>query len=138
MNDNPKRHPGRSPVFWSRLASAMLIALIVLCVLWEGWLAPLRPGGSSLIFKAALLLPAVPGVLRGRRYTSQWLSMLVLLYFTEGVIRSNDWGLSALLACLEAAFSLVLFVAVLGHARSTAPSRQTCAAPSAAGATTAD
>jgi uncharacterized membrane protein len=66
----------------------------------------------------------VPGVFHGRRYTSQWLSMLVLLYFAEGVVRAFDPGLSAWLARLEAALSFILFVAVLGHARSSAPSRQ--------------
>ncbi|MDR1463068.1 MAG: DUF2069 domain-containing protein, partial [Azoarcus sp.] len=70
-----------SPRSWSWLARAVLLALIVLCVLWEGWLAPLRPGGSWMTLKALPLLCAVPGVLRGRRYTSQWLSMVSLLYF---------------------------------------------------------
>jgi len=37
---------------------ASLIALIILCLAWELWLAPLRPGGSSLVFKVLpLLLP---------------------------------------------------------------------------------
>jgi len=30
------------------LASASLIALIFLCVVWELWLAAIRPGGSWL------------------------------------------------------------------------------------------
>ena len=64
-------------------ASFSLLALIVLCVLWEGWLAPLRPGGSWMMLKALPLLPAVFGILRGKRYTYQWLSMLCLLYLTE-------------------------------------------------------
>ncbi len=32
--------------FYQNLTSAALIALIFLCLAWEGWLAPLRPGGS--------------------------------------------------------------------------------------------
>lgn len=105
------------------LACVSLIALIALCLLWEGWLAPLRPGGSWLILKALPLLLALPGVLGGRRYTSQWLSMLVLLYFTEGVVRAFDQGVSATLALIEVALSCMLFGAVLAHARLTAPSR---------------
>ena len=40
------------------LAAAALIALIVLSLAWELWLAPLRPGGSLLALKALPL--AVP------------------------------------------------------------------------------
>jgi len=101
-----------------------LLMLIALCLLWEGWLAPLRPGGLWPILKSLPLFPAIPGVLRGRRYTSQWLSMVVLLYFLEGVVRFNDPGLAGTLARVEAVLSFVLFVAAVGHARATAPSRQ--------------
>lgn len=107
----------------SNLSSVLLIALIVLCVLWEGWLAPLRPEGSWFTLKALPLMFAVFGVLKGRRYTYQWLSMLVLLYFTEGVVRTNDPGLMGTLALVEALLSAALFVTVLLYARATAPSR---------------
>ena len=90
-------------------ASFSLLALIVLCVLWEGWLAPLRPGGSWMMLKALPLLPAVFGILRGKRYTYQWLSMLCLLYLTEGVLRASDPGLTAVLAGIEIALSVLLF-----------------------------
>ena len=53
-------------------ASVSLIALIFLCLTWELWLAPLRPGGSWLVLKLLPLLAALMGVLRGRRYTLQW------------------------------------------------------------------
>ena len=52
----------------SLVSSVALLALIALCVVWEGWLAPLRPGGSWMMLKALPLLPAVFGVLRGRRF----------------------------------------------------------------------
>ncbi len=113
-----------SPQVLSRISSFALLALIVLCVVWEGWLAPLRPGGSWLILKAVPLLPAVFGVLRGRRYTSQWLSMLSLLYFTEGVLRASDPGLMGVFALIEVALSVILFFSTMFHARVTAPSRQ--------------
>jgi uncharacterized membrane protein len=119
-----KNDTDRRARFWSRLAGATLLALIALCMVWEGWLAPLRPGGSWMILKALPLLPAVPGVLRGRRYTSQWLSMLTLFYLAEGVVRMGDPGLVAVLASFETALALALFVAVLGHAHNTAPSRR--------------
>lgn len=106
------------------LASVMLVSLIVLCTLWEGWLAPLRPGGSWLILKALPLMAALFGVIKGRRYTYQWLSMLVLLYLTEGVVRTYDAGLSGTLALVEALLAAALFVVVVWFARASAPSRQ--------------
>ncbi len=108
----------------SLTASVSLLALIVLCVLWEGWLAPLRPGGSWMILKALPLLAPLLGILRGKRYTSQWTTMLALLYFTEGVLRANDAGTVAVLARFEIGLALALFLATLFHARVTAPSRQ--------------
>ena len=70
------------------IASATLGALIVLCVAWELWLAPLRPGGSLLALKALPLALPIPGVFSGKRYTYQWSSMLILAYFAEGVTRA--------------------------------------------------
>lgn len=106
------------------ISSASLLALIALCVLWETVLAPLRPGGSWMMLKAVPLLLPLFGILRGRRYTYQWTTMLVLLYFTEGVVRAGDGGLTGILAGAEIALSLVLFVSAMLYARVTAPSRE--------------
>ncbi len=108
----------------SQIASASLIALIFLCLAWELWLAPLRPGGSWLVLKAIVLLLPLMGILRGRRYTYQWASMFILLYFIEGVMRAwSDRGLSATLALGEIALSLGFFAAAISYAKLTAPSR---------------
>jgi uncharacterized membrane protein len=94
----------------------------VLCVAWELWLAPLRPGGSLVALKALPLALALSGVLRGRRYTYQWASMLVLAYFAEGVTRAwAERGASQLLAAGEIALSAVFFGAAVGFARRTRP-----------------
>jgi uncharacterized membrane protein len=45
----------------------------------------------------------------------QWASMLVMLYFIEGVVRLNDKGLSAYLAGLEIILSLVAYFALLAY-----------------------
>jgi len=80
---------------YQTLASASLIALIALCLAWEGWLAPLRPGGSWMILKGALLLLPLFGILRGKRYTFKWLSLLIQFYLLEGLLRAtSDHGLS--------------------------------------------
>lgn len=97
---------------------ASLVALIVLCLAWELWLAPLRPGGSSLVFKALPLLLPLAGILRGKRYTYQWASMLILLYLAEGVVRAmSDKGVSAILAGVEIALSLIFFCSTIFYAR---------------------
>jgi len=101
-------------------ASAALLALIALCLAWELWLAPLRPGGSYLALKAAPLGIPLLGILLGWRYTYQWSSMFVLAYFAEGVMRAwGDQGMAQTLAFAEAALSVVFFVAVVAYARAT-------------------
>ena len=111
------------------IASASLIALIFLCLGWELWWAPLKPGGSWLVLKSVFLLAPLFGILRGKRYTYQWVSMLCLLYLTEGVLRVSDPGLTAVLAGIEIALSVLLFFSTMMYARNTAPSRQASAQP---------
>jgi uncharacterized membrane protein len=101
-------------------ASASLIALIMLCLAWEAILAPLKPGGSLLILKTLPLLLPLFGILKGKRYTYQWASMFILLYFTEGVVRAwADKGLSAKLALIEVAFTLLFFICAIFYAKVT-------------------
>ena len=112
--DEPQGLPPRSPAQLSsslRLgASVSLLALIVLCVLWETVLAPVRPGGTLLALKALPLLLPLRGVLRGNLYTFQWASMLMLLYFMEGIVRAtSDPGFSANVAWIEVLLSTVFF-----------------------------
>ncbi len=102
------------------IASASLIALIALCIAWEGWLAPLRPGGSWMTLKGALLLLPLFGVLRGKRYTYKWLSLFVQFYLLEGLTRAtSDSGLSQWLAIGETVLATVLFTSCVLYIRST-------------------
>ena len=108
------------------IACAALVALIVLCVAWELWLAPLRPGGSLIALKALPLALPLGGILSGRRYTYQWSSMLILAYFAEGATRAwSDGGLSQRLAMAEVALSSAFFAAAVGYARATGQGRST-------------
>jgi len=101
-------------------ASISLISLILLALAWETVLAPLKPGGSLLMLKAVPLLLPVFGILRGKRYTYQWSSMFILLYFTEGVVRAwSDEGLSAQLAAMEIILSVAFFSCAIFYARLT-------------------
>lgn len=104
------------------LCIASLVALIALCLAWEGWLAPLRPGGSALVLKALPLVLPLFGILRGRIYTYQWASMLILLYLAEGLTRLfTDRGASAWLAGSEIALALVFFFSAIFYARYARP-----------------
>lgn len=108
----------------NRFAIVSLLALIVLSVSWELWLAPLRPGGSWLVLKTLPLLLPLFGILRGRRYTHQWSSLLIQLYLLEGLTRAtSDSGRMQLLAAIEVVLALIFFGAVLAYSRLTAPSR---------------
>ncbi len=103
-----------------RIACATLVALIVLCLAWELWLAPLRPGGSLLALKALPLALPLPGIFGGRRYTYQWACMLSLGYFAEGISRAwSERGMAQALAGAEIALSLAFFSAAVAYARAT-------------------
>jgi len=113
--------PAADPLRALRLiASASLLALAALCLAWELWLAPLRPGGSLVALKALPLALPLVGVMTGRRYTYQWSSLLILAYFAEGATRAwAEHGLSRILAFGEIALSLVFFAATVSYARRT-------------------
>ena len=106
-------------VRWTRaLAVGSLLGLIVLGLAWELWLAPLRPGGSWLVLKVLPLTIPLAGLLKNRMYTYRWVSLLVWLYFTEGVVRAwSDKGVSAGLAAVEVLLCVLLFVACAVHVR---------------------
>ena len=107
------------------LASGSLLALILLSILWEIWLAPLHPGGSWLVVKVIPLLLPVVGILKGRRYTYQWSSMLILLYFIEGIVRTfSNTGVASALARVETGLALVFFLAAMFFAKFSAPAQK--------------
>lgn len=104
-------------VRWSRtVAVSSLLGLIVLGLAWELVLAP--TGNRTLALKVLPLAWPLAGLLKQRMYTYRWVSLLVWIYFTEGVIRaSGDTGLSAVLAGVEVVLCLMLFAACAVHVR---------------------
>ena len=109
--------------WYNRLTSTSLIALLFLCLAWELWLAPLRPGGSMLVLKALPLLFPLLGILRGKRYTYKWLSLFIQFYLLEGLTRAtSDSVLSQKLAIAETALAAVVFVSTILYIRATRPS----------------
>ena len=108
-----------SPLAWTRVvAIASVISLIVLGLAWELWLAP--TGSGTLALKVLPLLLPLAGLLSDRLYTYRWLSLMVWLYFTEGVVRATSDrgpGPSVWLAAIEVVLCLVLFSACAAHVR---------------------
>ncbi|MBY0569710.1 MAG: DUF2069 domain-containing protein [Burkholderiaceae bacterium] len=101
------------------LTCVSLIVLILLCILWEAWLAPVRAGSFWLMIKALPLFIPLRGVLRKDNYTMQWTSMLIWLYFTEGIVRAySDINLlSVKLAWAEVVLSVTYVTGILGYLR---------------------
>jgi len=104
-------------VQWTRaLAAGSVIALIVLGLAWELWLAP--TGNRTLALKVLPLTLPLAGLLKHRMYTYRWVSLLVWIYFTEGVVRAtSERGMGAVLGAVETALCIVLFTACALHVR---------------------
>ncbi len=100
------------------LAVGSLMGLIILGLLWEMWLAPIRPGGSLLALKVLPLCIPLAGLLKRKLYTYRWVSLLVWLYFTEGVVRAwSDKPPGHWLGLIEVVLCLSLFTACALHVR---------------------
>jgi len=109
--------PAQKAFYFGAVGS--LIALIILCALWETVLAPLRPGGSWLVLKIIPLLLPLRGIIKRDVYTLQWSSMLILLYFIEGVVRgySDRDEMSRMMAWGETALVCISFACALLYLR---------------------
>lgn len=115
---SPPRSTPKAVDLTRTLAVASLLGLIALGLCWELWLAPIRPGGSWLALKVLPLCLPLAGLLKNRMYTYRWLSLLVWLYFIEGVVRAwGDRAPGSWLALLEVLLCLVLFTACALHVR---------------------
>ena len=109
-------------------ALSALLALIVLGLAWELWLAP--TGSGTLAIKVLPLLLCLAGLWRHRMVTFRWLSLLLWLYFMEGVVRaSTEGGLSRALALTEVALCLLLFALCTIYIRTRLGSKDLPAPP---------
>ena len=96
------------------LSLASCLALIGLCLSWELLLS----GSWFWALKALPLLPALPGLWRYRLYTYRWVSLLVWLYATEGLVHvGSSQGLPRWLGLAEVLLAVALFVFVTLHIR---------------------
>jgi uncharacterized membrane protein len=111
--DQPATPPRTRQLQYAALASYLLLILLV--VLWEGWLAPTPnvPPGFWLTIKALLLLLPLVGMLRDKPRSYLWATLLVMLYFMEGTMllylhRAEGFALHSVLpyALLETLLTL--------------------------------
>ena len=136
MSTSPAQAPPALPVSDSGLANqpahafvqatrlvavGSLLGLIVLGLAWELWLAP--TGSRFLAFKVLPLVIPLAGLLKHRLYTYRWVSLLVWLYFTEGIVRATGLpsgtplGIGEWLAWGQVLLCSVLFTACALHVR---------------------
>ena len=100
------------------LAVGSHLGLIILGLVWELLLAPVRPGGSWLAVKVLPLCIPLAGLLKNRMYTYRWVSLLVWIYFAEGIVRAyGDRPPGSWLAMAEVVLCVALFVACVLHIR---------------------
>ncbi|MDZ5456673.1 DUF2069 domain-containing protein [Azohydromonas lata] len=98
------------------LAVACLLGLIALGLAWELWLAP--TGRGTLALKVLPLTIPLAGLLKRRMYTYRWVSLLVWIYFAEGVVRAtSEPPPGAWLALIEVLLCLLLFISCAVHVR---------------------
>jgi len=98
--------------------------LIVLCLGWEWWWAPLRAGGSLLVLKALPLAVLLPAVARDRPRAYQWITLVILLYLCEGLVRATSEGSPVReLAVIELALSATIYLGAIRWLRAGRPDR---------------
>ena len=115
-SQSPATLPDSNTRLARTLALALLTAMIVLGLAWELWLAP--TGSGTLALKVLPLALCWAGLYRHRMPTYRWLSLLVWLYFMEGVVRAmTERGISQMLAVLEIVLSLLLFTVAAWYIR---------------------
>lgn len=115
--DAAARGPADGVVRSTRLvAVASLLAMIALGLAWELWLAP--TGQRTWAVKVLPLALPLAGLLKLRLYTYRWVSLMVWLYFTEGVVRAtSSQGTVVPLAWTQVLLCVLLFAACTVHVR---------------------
>jgi uncharacterized membrane protein len=99
-------------------AVGSVVGLIILGLAWELALAPIKPGGSWLALKVLPLCFPLAGLLKNRMYTYRWVSLMIWLYFTEGVVRAySDRPPGNYLGMVEVLLCLILFTACTLHVK---------------------
>jgi uncharacterized membrane protein len=97
---------------------ALVVSLAIWCVAWESQVAPLREGGSWMTLKSIPILLPIIGIIHEREKSFQILSLIVIAYLIEAVVRSYaDSGTMQAMALGELILSLSLFFTLIARAK---------------------
>ena len=113
---SPRTEPTARERASRNTAFAATLALALICLAWELWLAP--TGRGTLAIKALPLLLPLAGLWRYRMYTYRALSIFIWLYTTEGLVRAtSETGIGMALAWIEVLLSVLIFIACASQIR---------------------
>ncbi len=107
-------HPN---VFAFRIATLSWSALLLLCVAWELWLAPLSVDGSWLWLKALPIALTLPALLRQQLRGLQVALLTSVLYLLEASVRVFEPYPARAWALFEFVLVLVFFAAAVAVLR---------------------
>jgi len=97
-----------------------LIALIFLNLLWEIGFNPIHSKTTWMVLKSAILLVPLVGILKKDRYTFQWSSMLIMIFFIEGVVRYySDVSPSKEFALVQTCLTILFFLCSIYYCKKT-------------------
>lgn len=93
-------------------------ALIILLVLWHGFIFPAnKQPWLILAFIIAPLLFPLRGLLRETPYTYAWTSFVILLYFMHGVVEVWANANERIFAAIEIYLSIQIYIGAIYYAR---------------------
>lgn len=111
------------------IALLLYLAILAMLVLTTFWPSPIE-GASIWVILSVKLVPLLllaPGLLRAQSRAYQWLCFIILLYFTDAIMRAYltgyDWA-----PTLMATLTATLFVCAIVRIRTATP-KQTAAGP---------
>ncbi len=100
---------------WQRICAMLDACLAVLLLAWH-WMVPGASWIMGLVLAAPLLI-AVPGLLSGRRYTYQWMSLALAVYAGYAVTEAVANPAARAWASVAVLLASLTFIAVVGRFR---------------------
>lgn len=107
-------------VFWRALAAVGIISLIILIIVWNGWMTPVQkiPRSIEIALMVAPLLYFLRGILHGNRDTFIAVMLLSFVYILMGIWylyadQERIYGIIMLVASISLFFGTLLNVWIL-------------------------
>lgn len=107
-------------VFWRALAAVGIISLIILIIVWNGWMTPIQkiPRSIEIALMVAPLLYFLRGILHGNRDTFIAVMLLSFVYILMGIWylyadQERIYGIIMLVASISLFFGTLLNVWIL-------------------------